>query len=139
MFPQTAAAFTVAFIALFGAHHLADYPLQTDHQAQHKADKNARGWLANQAHAVTHTVVTGLLLAAATAVLQLPLTVAGTAAALAWVHVSHSAIDRRRGVAWWMAHTRQTGFAQHGGAAHVDQAAHIVLGLIPAAAFLATL
>jgi hypothetical protein len=138
MTPETA-VFAAAFIALFGAHHLADYPLQTDHLAAHKADQDVRGWIANQVHAATHTAVAAVLLVLAAAVLALPLPLAGTIAALAWVHLSHSAIDRRRGIAWWMEHTGQRSFREHGGAAHVDQAAHIALGLIPAAALLAAL
>jgi hypothetical protein len=133
------ATFAAAFIVMFGGHHLADYPFQTDHQAGHKANKTARGWLANQVHAATHTGTTAVLLVLAAVVLSLPLTVAGTAASLAWIHLSHSAIDRRRGIAWWMDNTGQKEFRQHGGAAHVDQAAHIALGLIPAAALLAVL
>jgi hypothetical protein len=38
-----------------------------------------------------------------------------------------------------MAHTRQAGFAAHGGAAHVDQASHIALGILPAALFITAL
>jgi len=133
------ATFAAAFIVMFGGHHLSDYPFQTDKQATRKADKTARGWFANQVHAATHTATTAVLLALADVVLSLPMSVAGTAAALAWVHLSHSVIDRRRGIAWWMDHTGQRDFRQHGGAAHVDQAAHIALGLIPAAALLAAL
>lgn len=81
------------FVILFAAHHLSDYPLQTDHLV----------------------------------------------AALVWVGVSHSLIDRRAGVRWWMEHTGQRGFLAHGGAAHVDQAFHIGVGLLPAAMILAAM
>lgn len=126
-------------VVLFAAHHLADYPFQTDHQAAHKADHSAEGWRANLAHAGTHVAVSGLLLLIVGAVLPLHATALGVAAALLWVGVSHSFIDRRWPVARWMAFARQAGFAQHGGAAHVDQAFHIALGLLPAALLLAAL
>ncbi|WP_405021493.1 DUF3307 domain-containing protein [Kitasatospora sp. NBC_00070] len=136
---DSTALFAAAFAALFAAHHLADYPAQTDHQAAHKADRTLTGWIANQVHAASHTVLTLLALVTLAAVLHTPLTVSGVAAGLAWVHLSHSAIDRRRAVAWWMDHTGQTGFRAASGAAHVDQAAHIALGLLPAALLIASL
>jgi hypothetical protein len=37
-----------------------------------------------------------------------------------------------------MQHTRQAGFAQHGGAAHVDQTAHITTIAVAALAIAAT-
>lgn len=132
-------SFAAVFIVLFAAHHLADYPGQTDHQVTHKADKTRIGWLANQAHAATHTALSALLLLVLTLTLHPPLTALGVSVGLAWVHLSHSVIDRRRLVAWWMDHTGQADFRAHGGAAHVDQAAHIGLGLLPAALLIATL
>lgn len=138
MTDQTA-LFAAAFAALFAAHHLADYPGQTDHQATHKADRTVTGWIANQVHAATHTTLTLLILVTVATVLHAPFSASGVAAGLAWVHLSHSAIDRRRAVAWWMDHTGQSGFRSAGGAAHVDQAAHIALGLLPAALLIASL
>jgi hypothetical protein len=117
--------FASLFVLLYVAHLLADYPLQTDHQAAHKADKSAAGWLANLSHAATHVVVSAIALAAGALVLDLDLTIPAASAALAWVGISHSAIDRRRGVLAWMAHAGQTEFVKHGGAAHVDQTAHV--------------
>lgn len=125
------------FVILCVAHVLADYPGQTDHQAAHKADRTAAGWLANLTHAATHMAITLALLGIATALNQTDPSPAGLAAALAWVGVSHSFIDRRWAVRWWMEHAGQTGFMNHGGAAHVDQAAHLGLGLLPAALVLA--
>ncbi|WHM41100.1 DUF3307 domain-containing protein [Streptomyces sp. BPTC-684] len=146
-----ALVFLTGFVVFYAAHLATDYPLQTDRQAARKAGwtesdtdphpgRHHHGWGANQAHAGTHTTLslTALLLIPNLA-LGLPLSALGTVAALAWIHVSHAAIDRRVGVAWWMRHTGQTAFQAHGGAAHVDQAAHIVLGLLPAALLLAKL
>lgn len=46
--------FASLFVLLYLGHLLADYPLQTDHQAAHKADRCATGWAANLTHAATH-------------------------------------------------------------------------------------
>lgn len=117
--------FATFFVLLYVAHLLSDYPFQTDHQAAHKADKSASGWLANLSHAATHVLVSAIALGAGALVLDLDLTIPAASAALAWVGVSHSVIDRRRGVLAWMTHAGQSEFAKHGGAAHVDQTAHI--------------
>ncbi|WP_244291046.1 hypothetical protein [Streptomyces virginiae] len=53
-----------------------------------------------------------------------------------WIGATHGFIDRRWPVAAWMRIARQAGWAAHGGAAHVDQTAH-VLALTLAALFLA--
>jgi hypothetical protein len=131
--------FADLFVLLYVAHHLSDYPFQTDHQAAHKAEHSAAGWRANLLHSGTHIATTAVLLVVGALVLGLHPSVAGTAAALAWLGVSHSAIDRRSGVRWWMEHTGQGGYIAHGGALTVDQAAHIGLGLLPAALMLAAL
>lgn len=56
--------------------------------------------------------------------------------AVLWIGATHSLIDRRWAVRWWMEHTGQSTFFHNGGAAHVDQAAHIA-ALIAAALYLA--
>ncbi|WP_024760163.1 DUF3307 domain-containing protein [Streptomyces exfoliatus] len=118
--------FATLFVLLYLGHLLADYPFQTDHQAAHKADHGTAGWRANLAHAFTHVVICGLALAAGAVLLDgLTVSVPAVAVALAWIGSTHAFIDRRWPVRWWMEHTRQTAWAQHGGAAHVDQAAHI--------------
>lgn len=127
-----------AFVILFAAHLLADYPLQTDHQAAHKAAAGLHGWIANLAHGATHVAVSLVLLVLVWhPVANLDLDPSALALALIWLGTSHSVIDRRWPVAWWMNHARQASFAAHGGTAHVDQAAHIAFGILPAAAILA--
>jgi hypothetical protein len=128
-----------AFVLLFIAHLLADYPGQTDHQAAHKAAPGLRGWLANACHAGTHVALSALALAVGWWALGTSPAPAAVAVALVWVGASHALIDRRWLVVWWMEHTRQSAFRAHGGAAHVDQAAHLALGLAPAALVLAAL
>ncbi|MGO4459896.1 DUF3307 domain-containing protein [Streptomyces sp. M-16] len=147
----TSVLFATAFIVMYAAHLLADSPFQTDTQSARKAGwteldsreravRHHHGWGANQAHAGTHTLITLVLLLVVPGwALGLPLSVAGLVAALGWIHLSHGLIDRRWPIAWWMEHANQSSFRARGGAAHVDQAAHIALGLLPAALLLAKL
>ncbi|WP_330313273.1 DUF3307 domain-containing protein [Streptomyces sp. NBC_00523] len=124
----------LAFLLYLG-HLISDYPLQTDHQAGHKAAPGLTGWRANIAHAGTHVVVCGLLLALGAAVLGWRLPLLSATAALVWIGGTHAVIDRRWPVQWWMTHTGQSAYAAAGGAAHVDQTAHIA-ALVAAALFL---
>ncbi|MGW2471858.1 DUF3307 domain-containing protein [Streptomyces sp. NPDC001665] len=124
----------LAFLLYLG-HLISDYPLQTDHQAGHKAQPGLAGWRANIAHAGTHVVVCGLLLALGAAVLGWRLPLLSATAALMWIGGTHAVIDRRWPVQWWMNHTGQSTYAAAGGAAHVDQTAHIA-ALTVAALFL---
>ncbi|MFB7500066.1 DUF3307 domain-containing protein [Streptomyces sp. NPDC056161] len=128
--------FAELFVLLYAAHLAADYPLQTDHQAGHKADCSTAGWRANLAHAGTHVGVCALALLVGAAVLGDSAGIPASVAALVWIGATHAVIDRRWPVARWMRFARQAGWAQHGGAAHVDQTAH-VLALVVAALFLA--
>ncbi|MFE2723854.1 DUF3307 domain-containing protein [Kitasatospora sp. NPDC059327] len=125
--------FADVFVILLTCHWAADYPGQSDHQARHKADRTVRGWIANLTHALTHVVITAAVLLIVGQVLpEVAPAPAAVARGLVWVGFSHSLIDRRWMVRWWMEHTGQRGFLRAGGAAHVDQAAHVLLGLLPA-------
>ncbi|MEV7417717.1 DUF3307 domain-containing protein [Streptomyces sp. NPDC089919] len=129
--------FAAGFVLLLLGHWLADYPLQTDHQARHKASCSRAGWTANLTHSATHVLLCGVALAVGALLLD-EVTLSGwpTCAALLWIGATHGFIDRRWPVARWMRLARQESWAEHGGAAHVDQAAHaLALGL--AALFLA--
>lgn len=127
--------FASLFVLLYAAHLLADYPFQTDHQAAHKADHGHAGWRANLAHAVTHVGFCALALIVGAVVLGESAGAWASIAALVWIGATHAVIDRRWPVARWMRIARQEKFAEHGGAAHVDQSAH-VLALVVAALFL---
>lgn len=129
--------FATLFVLLYVAHLLADYPLQTDHQAGHKADGGAAGWRANLAHAGTHLVLSGLALLAGWVVLDLNVGLLPAATALLWIAGSHAVIDRRWPVARWMRFARQARWAQNGGAAHVDQTAHVTAIFLTALALAA--
>lgn len=126
--------FASLFVLLYVAHLLSDYPLQTDHQAAHKAGVGACGWRANIAHAATHVLVTMVALAAGITVLGLDVNPVAVVVGIVWIGATHAVIDRRWPVARWMAFARQAGFAQHGGAAHVDQTAHLTALVIAALA-----
>lgn len=119
--------FAELFILLYIGHLLADYPLQTDHQAAHKAGRGAEGWRASLAHAATHLGACALLLAVGVLALGLNVAVWPAVAGVLWVAGTHAFIDRRWPVARWMTFARQAGWAKHGGAAHVDQTAHVAM------------
>ncbi|MEV5653732.1 DUF3307 domain-containing protein [Streptomyces sp. NPDC052291] len=127
--------FASLFVLLYLGHLISDYPLQTDHQAGHKAGPGLAGWRANLTHAATHVVVCALLLALGAAVLGWRLPLMSATAALVWIGSTHAVIDRRWPVQWWMNNTGQSDWAAAGGAAHVDQTAHIA-ALVAAALFL---
>ncbi|WP_304450858.1 DUF3307 domain-containing protein [Nocardiopsis sp. YSL2] len=117
---MTSSAFPTVLAAMTAAHHVGDYLLQNDHQAQHKPTS----WSANQAHVASYHLaqITALTLASRT--LGLRLSPARLAAGVAVSWVTHSIIDRRWPVRWWMNHTGSSDFYRAGGAAHVDQAMH---------------
>ncbi|MFF4276188.1 DUF3307 domain-containing protein [Streptomyces sp. NPDC001536] len=129
--------FATLFVLLYAAHLVSDYALQTDRQAERKALRSAAGWWANLSHAATHVAVSALALAAGRITLELDLCGGTAGGVLVWVGVSHSFIDRRWPVQWWMEHTGSATFFQKGGAPLVDQTAHVsalVLAALVAAA-----
>ncbi|MCX4871114.1 MULTISPECIES: DUF3307 domain-containing protein [unclassified Streptomyces] len=127
MFPEL-------FILMYAAHLAADYPLQTDHQAGCKAAHGAAGWRANLAHAATHFTAVAVALFIGHLALGLTIPALPALLALVWIAGTHSIIDRRWPVAAWMRFARQAGWAQHGGAAHVDQTAHVLVLVVAALA-----
>ncbi|MFE9795261.1 DUF3307 domain-containing protein [Streptomyces goshikiensis] len=119
--------FASLFVLLYVGHLLADYPFQTDHQATHKAGCGREGWTANLAHAATHVLICGLLLTIGSVALGWDLPFRPAALAVLLIGATHAFIDRRWPVAAWMRIARQTKWAANGGAAHVDQTAHILV------------
>ncbi|GGJ86958.1 hypothetical protein GCM10011583_18220 [Streptomyces camponoticapitis] len=59
------------------------------------------------------------------------------AVVLLWIAGTHAFVDRRWPVARWMKFARQAGWAERGGAAHVDQTAHVTALLVAALALAA--
>lgn len=130
--------FASLFVLLYLGHLLADYPLQSDHQATHKADRTTTGWTAALTHAATHVATcAAALTAGALALDDVAVSFPLALVALVWIGVSHAFIDRRWPVLWWMRNTGSTAWIERGGAAHVDQTAHI-LALVLAALALAS-
>lgn len=130
--------FATLFVLLYVAHLLADYPGQSDHQAGFKDKPGWQGWKANLTHAATHVAITALVLGVGTLLLdEVALGVWPTLLTLLWIGGTHGFIDRRWPVAAWMRFARQTGWAQRGGAAHVDQAAHVAVLVVAAVALAA--
>ncbi|MCX4665053.1 DUF3307 domain-containing protein [Streptomyces uncialis] len=124
--------FAELFVLLYAAHLTADYALQTDHQAEHKAACGAAGWRANLAHSLTHAAMYTLVLVVAVLVLEASVTIAAGAVAVVAIAGLHGAVDRRWPVRWWMENTGSASWYGRGGAAHVDQTAHVVVLVIAA-------
>ncbi|WP_047868887.1 DUF3307 domain-containing protein [Nocardiopsis sp. RV163] len=117
---MTSHAFPAVFAAMTAAHHVGDYLLQNDHQAQHKMES----WTANQAHVASYHLAQLAAIGLTSRALGLRLSPARLAAGVAVSWVTHSVIDRRWPVRWWMTRTGSKGFYEAGGAPHVDQAMH---------------
>lgn len=86
--------FAAAFAALYAGHHVGDYWIQTDHQAQHKGAAGVHGRRACLAHVISYTITQGAFLVM---VLSLggELDLARAAGALALSAITHYAADRR--------------------------------------------
>jgi len=93
--------FAALFVLLYVAHHASDYPFQTDHQAQHKAEKSAHGWRANLMHAGTHVLASAVVLTAGAVLLpDVDLALVPALVALVWIGATHAVIDRRWPIQW---------------------------------------
>jgi len=128
--------FASLFVLLYLSHLVADYVLQTDHQASRKADPGRAGWSADLAHAATHAAVTALVLGVGALALHGGPGVVPETLAVVSIAATHAVIDRRWPIRWLMMRTGQSGFYKAGGAAHVDQVAHVTV-LVTAALALA--
>jgi hypothetical protein len=125
--PKEPRMFATVFVLLFVAHMVADYAIQTDHQATAKSAPGREGWAANLTHAGTHVAACAVALTVAGVVLGgLHLPHVQAAIGIAWVGISHAFIDRRWPIARWMDNTGSADFRTRGGAQHVDQTAHIL-------------
>lgn len=87
--------FAVALAALFVGHQLGDHVLQTDRQAEGKVSPGAAGARAMAGHLLGYHLTATVVLLGTTAVLGLPLSVAGLCAGLAFSVVTHGLLDRR--------------------------------------------
>ncbi|NYI95917.1 hypothetical protein HNR12_002194 [Streptomonospora nanhaiensis] len=128
--------FTAAALALFAGHHLGDYWLQSDRQAQAKGGCGRAGRTACAGHVSTLTAAQGLLLVLVIALTGVEVSPAAVGLGLALNALSHYWADRRftlRGlVVATEPLTAKRGFYDNGGAAHLDQAWHVAW-LVPSA------
>jgi hypothetical protein len=87
--------FVVALLALLVAHQVGDHLAQTDRQAAGKAAGGASSWRAMAGHLAGYHAAAAVILIGTFAVLELPLTVRGVGAGLAFSVVTHGFLDRR--------------------------------------------
>jgi hypothetical protein len=90
-----ATIFAVMAAALYAAHHVGDYWVQTHHQAMTKAARSRAGQLSCAAHVVTYTATTALFCGVVWAVFALPVTWYGFAAGQLVSALTHYWADRR--------------------------------------------
>ena len=125
------ATFAAVFVALYAAHMVADYWVQTPHQADAKGWPGRTGRVACASHVGTYTLTAAVALVVVWWRLNLPLSLPHVAAGLAVSAVSHYWADRRstlRGLVAVLDRTGQPGKLDYydvgGGAAPLDQAWH---------------
>jgi hypothetical protein len=130
---MTASRFAAVAATVTAAHHAGDFLFQTDHQAARKPGPDDRtvdcseveSWWCNQAHVASYHAaqVAGLLVANRALGLRLKPSRVLAGVALSWA--THSVIDRRWPVRWWMDNTGSHDFrTKAGGGMHVDQTLH---------------
>jgi hypothetical protein len=130
------------FALLYASHPLADFWVQTNHQAAAKGGHGRDAQRACAAHVATLTATHALTLTAGSLAAGERLPAGRTAAGLAFIAVTHYAIDRRwtlRRLTEWLAFTGKPAFHDMGmprdghddnaclgtGAHALDQALHI--------------
>jgi hypothetical protein len=90
-----AATFAAVFAALFVAHSVGDHWVQTSWQAARKGDRNRTGHIACGLHVLSLTTIKAQFLLLTVVVLDLKVSVLGTALGLGLDAVSHYWADRR--------------------------------------------
>lgn len=132
--------FAAVWVALYVAHMVGDYWVQTDHQALTKGQSGWPGRRACAGHVATYTATALVALLAVAWRLDLDLSAARVAAGLAVSAGTHYVADRRAPLRVLVAAMDRSGLwsgklayhDDHGGAAHLDQAIHIAMLLIAA-------
>ena len=126
-----ASTFAAVFATLYAAHHVADYWVQTPHQADAKGWPGRHGRVACAGHVASYTVTAVVVLVVVWWRADLHLTVPHVVAGLAVSAVSHYWADRRTTLRALVAVVDQVtpgkaAYYDHGGAAPLDQAWHVV-------------
>jgi hypothetical protein len=102
---SSAEVFASSAVALYAAHHVGDYWVQTDHQARHKGDAGWPGRLQCAMHCVSYLITQAVFLAVLTIVTGLDTSSGALSIALAVSGVTHYLADRREhGLMLWLAH-----------------------------------
>jgi hypothetical protein len=118
--------FAAIFAALYVAHQIADYWVQTDWQARTKAQPGTTGHLACALHVTTYTATLAIILAWVAYRIDVDLSFARVFMALSASAVTHYIADRRtplRRLAIASHHSKA--WLDSGGLALVDQAWHM--------------
>lgn len=87
--------FAAVAITLYAAHHVGDYWVQRDEDAQHKGDAGARGRLHCLFHVCSYLMTQNVMLVAAMFLLDVKVSPLGGLAALTVSGVTHYMADRR--------------------------------------------
>ncbi|ALG10956.1 DUF3307 domain-containing protein [Kibdelosporangium phytohabitans] len=125
-----ATRFAASFAALLAAHQVADYWVQTDHQATNKGRHgspaaNAIGRSACVAHIVSYSAVSTAAVAGIGRMLRLGASWRGILAGQAISAVSHYWADRRFPLRGLAGRLGKLDYHDHGGDAMLDQSWHI--------------
>lgn len=128
--------FATVLTCFFIAHYTADYLLQTDRTATHKAEPGWTGWAWNLRHGAEHVAAAVLLPGAVwLATGQLGWSWTAILAGAGFIGGTHMFIDRRWPVRWVLRHTGSPQFAELTAPVHgmtlADQALHLIV-LLPA-------
>lgn len=117
------------------AHQLADYWVQTDHQATTKGKDGIDGCAACAAHVLSYSIVSASAVAIAGTAFGLELSVRGVILGELVSAITHYAADRREhGVLFNIARKLgKGGFLDRGGAPLLDQAWHHVANTLASA------
>lgn len=145
---EATTTFAATGLALYAAHHVGDYWIQTDHQAAHKGEAGAHGRRACLLHVLSYLLTQSIFLSVMAWVLDLEGGNGAVLLAMAISGVTHYMADRREhglmfklarlipGKARFLAYGGQHGF---GGAWALDQSWHIFWGVFVAALVIAGL
>lgn len=92
---ETMAMFAGYGVALYAAHHIGDYWIQTDHQVGHKGAEGREGARACSAHVATYLLTQVFCVALVVAVTGMPASLLGLGLAMLVSGGTHYVADRR--------------------------------------------
>lgn len=98
------ADFAAVAVALYAAHYVGDYWVQTDHQAQHKGLPGYEGRINCMWHVLSYVATQYVFLLVVMLAVGAEMSVLGMGAALTVSGVTHYLADRREhGIMFWLA------------------------------------